>query len=168
MKKVFLLATTLCLLLVMFSGCDTTSTNENGNDVEPSKTVVDTGSEASTEIDMEQVSIVVNGTPVLGAYFTIIDNSIYIPIMEIALVFNERTDWPNWNPITDEIFFPGLRGDISFIVGSADFNIGDEVIALLQPSVKIEDRVYVPMQFFTDVFGMRNIYYKNGHIFIYD
>ena len=43
-----------------------------------------------------------------------------------------------------------------------------EVITLLQPSVKIEDRVYVPMQFFTDVFGMRNVYYKNGHIFIYD
>ena len=72
-----------------------------------------------------------------------------------------------WNLQTDEASFTGLNGFVMFVVGSADFIVEGETITLDQESLRIDDEIYVPIQFFRDVFGAGSAYFSGGHVFIH-
>jgi len=124
--------------------------------------------EIDEETDWSQYSVIVNGVGVLGASFTMIGDDAIFPTHVSLMAVAERGFHADvfWNVQTDEVFFPGLNGNIHFFAGSAEFTVEGETITLEQESLRIGDEIYVPIQFFRDVFGAGSAYFLDGHVFI--
>ena len=118
--------------------------------------------------DWSQYAVIIDGVGVPGASLQMIGEDEIFPT-HVSLMALERalnTD-VFWNLETDEVFFPGLNGNIHFFAGSADFTVDGETITLAQEALRIDDELYVPIQFFRDVFGASSAYFSGGHVFIH-
>jgi len=63
----------------------------------------------------------------------------------------------------------GKNGRIILTDGSESFEVNGEFITIYGlPTVVIDYQLHVPIQFFSNVFGIANAYYSNGHVYIYD
>ena len=116
--------------------------------------------------DEWQYEIIVNGVGLADAYARIVGDEIFpthVPLIPIAKALGVQVDWDYDN---GEVSLEGLNGNILFAVGSTDFLVEGEAITLLQYTVVADDSVYVPLQFFIEVFGMNNAYFEGGQIFI--
>ena len=72
-------------------------------------------------------------------------------------------------PVAQSVSLEGLKGVISFTVGSEEFTVADETITLFnyQTSIIVDGEVFVPIIFFRDIFGMSNAFWSSGQIHLY-
>jgi len=120
------------------------------------------------DVDWSLYPVIVDGVGVPGSSFEMIGEGAIFPT-HVSLMAIERALGVDifWNLQTDEVFFPGLKGNIHFFAGSADFEVDGETITLDQESVRIGEEIYVPIQFFRDVFGAGSAYFSGGNVFIH-
>lgn len=120
------------------------------------------------DTDWSQYAVIIDGVGVSGASLQMIGEDEIFPthVSLMALEQALNTDI-FWNLQTDEVFFPGLNGNIHFFAGSADFTVDGETITLAQEALRIDDELYVPIQFFRDVYGASAAYFSGGHVFIH-
>ncbi|MCL2828864.1 MAG: copper amine oxidase N-terminal domain-containing protein [Oscillospiraceae bacterium] len=174
-KKISLLLLTL-LLVLSFAACADTESVPPPTP-EPTPTPIeepdyeedeeeDNGYELP-DIDWGEYAVIVDGVGVPGASLETVGDSIF-PTHVSLLAVAERGFGLDvfWNVQTDEVFFPGLNGNIHFFGGSADFDVDGETITLNQESLRIGDEIYVPILFFRDVFGAGSAYFSGGIVSI--
>jgi len=65
----------------------------------------------------------------------------------------------------------GWNGSISFEVGSTmaseEFTVADETVTLPHGAISIDGEIYVPILFFSEVFGLGSAYWTCGHVHIH-
>jgi len=88
----------------------------------------------------------------------------HIPLVPIADALGAEVVISDSDPQT--VTLEGLRGTITFTVGSYDFYVDGEGIELWQPSLFVGSEIYVPISFFRDVYGMGSAGWHSGHVFI--
>jgi len=120
------------------------------------------------DIDWSLYPVIIDGVGVPGASLEMIGEDEIFPTHVSLIVVLERGLGVDvfWNLQTDEVFFPGLNGNVHFFAGSADFEVDGETITLGQESLRIGDEIYVPILFFRDVFGAGSAYFSGGNVFI--
>jgi len=106
--------------------------------------------------------IFINGELLEAATWRHIDGIFYVPLRIVAEKLGATVTW-DYDNKTVSIESP--NGLINFAPGSADFMLDGEVVTIgdpAQPSLLVEDRTYVPIRFFRDVFGMNNAFMHAG------
>ena len=88
------------------------------------------------------------------------NEDIFVPLRPVAVALGADI---GWDPSTAQIT---VGDNISFTLGSNDFNRNDEIISLRSPSMLVEGTTYVSISFFRDIFGMNNAYFEGGHVTI--
>lgn len=143
------------------SGCG------NTNDVPPVNEEQETegDNQGNNEIDWSQYPIIVNGKGVAADSIIVGDSDFptHVPLLPVAEALDAEVTIDNE---INEITMEGLKGNISFAVGSENFVVNGETITLTQPVVKIYGVIYVPILFFRDVFGAGNAAWIGGHVYI--
>jgi hypothetical protein len=114
----------------------------------------------------EQYDIIVNGRGLPGVQPITVGDYIFPTHVPLRAVLDALDVDISWDNALQQITFEGLKGPISFVAGSAQFTVAGEIITLNQLSVVVNDRTYVPLSFFREIFGMNNAYFEGGHIFI--
>jgi hypothetical protein len=109
----------------------------------------------------------VDGVGIPNASFVVVgDDSLFpthVSLMALDLALGMDVFW---NMQTDELSLMGFNGFATFSVGSAEVIVEGERITLDQEIIRIEDEIYVPLQFFRDVFGAAGAYFLEGSVFI--
>ncbi|MCL2249293.1 MAG: copper amine oxidase N-terminal domain-containing protein [Oscillospiraceae bacterium] len=109
----------------------------------------------------------VDGVGIPNASFVVVgDDSLFpthVSLMALDLALSMDVFW---NMQTDELSLMGLNGFVTFTVGSTEFIVEGETITLEQEVVRIDDEIYVPLQFFRDVYGAAGAYFLEGSVFI--
>jgi len=107
----------------------------------------------------------VDGVGIPNARFAIVDEDFptHVSLMPLDLALGMDVFW---NMQTDELSLMGLNGFVTFTVGSAEFIVEGESITLEQPVMRADDEIFVPIQFFRDVFGAAGAYFFEGSVFI--
>ena len=150
-KKVGLASLMIVLVLALTAcGASEEETNYNGNVNE-----IESG-----EIDWSRYPIIVNGVGITDSFQTVGEDEIFpthVPLVAVAEAFDVEVEW---DEDTDEVMLEGLNGEITFTVGSAVFEVDGRRVTLGQPSVEIDDTIYVPTLFFRDVFGAGSAYFS--------
>ncbi|MCL2563703.1 MAG: copper amine oxidase N-terminal domain-containing protein [Oscillospiraceae bacterium] len=68
----------------------------------------------------------------------------------------------------DEVALESLTGDpITFTVGGNHFRLNGGGVELNQSTFLEGGTIYVPMDFFRDVFGAEVVFFSGGHVYIY-
>ena len=117
-------------------------------------------------IEVPDGDITVNGRVIPGTILETFDGSNQ-PTHASLWVLGSAMEWDvYWQFDTGDVSFMGVDGFIHFIVGSKDYKVGDTVITLDRESVRVDDEVYVPIEFFKDVFGADRVEFSNGHLYI--
>jgi len=119
------------------------------------------------DADWSVYPVIIDGVGVPGSSFEMIGDDAIFPT-HVSLMAIERALGVDifWNLQTDEVFFPGLKGNIHFFVGTTEFAVDGETIILDQESLRMGEEIYVPIQFFRDVFGASSAYFSGGNVFI--
>ncbi|MCL2456791.1 MAG: copper amine oxidase N-terminal domain-containing protein [Defluviitaleaceae bacterium] len=118
------------------------------------------------------IIITINGLSrgVPDAKFATVGDSVfpnYVPLRAIAEMFGFS---PNWNDATKAIHMKSPRGDIALRMGMAQYDLATpeglaETYTLDMPII-IDGRTYVPLNFFSEVFGFNNAFFEGGNIFL--
>jgi len=117
-------------------------------------------------IEVPDAAITVNGRVIPGTSLEAFDGSNQ-PTHASLWVLGSALEWDvYWQFDTGDVSFMGVDGFIHFIVGSKDYKVGDTVIKLAHESVRVDDEVYVPIEFFKEVFGAERVELSNGHLYI--
>jgi len=112
----------------------------------------------------EQYNIIVNGMRLDDV--TSESYPTHVPLIVVARAFGAEV---LWDSDTGEVVLYGLNGKIIATEGSESFLLDQETIIIPGLSaVVIDGRLHVPFQFFSDVLGVNNAYFKDGQIFIYN
>ena len=118
-------------------------------------------------IDVLGYLVVVDGEGVPGASFEFVGDDAIFPTHVSLMALDSILGMDVfWNMQTEEVSLMGLNGFATFTVGSADFVVNGETIALDQESVRVGDEIYVPIAFFRDVYGAAGAYFSGGSVFI--
>jgi len=123
--------------------------------------------EDEDDTDWSLYPVIIDGVGVPGASLETVGDEIFPTHVSLMALERGLNIDVFWNLQTDEVFFPGLNGNIHFFAGSADFDVDGETITLDQESLRIGDEIYVPIPFFRDVFGAGSAYFSGGHVFIH-
>jgi len=128
---------------------------------------LDTGYDADNDdpIDWQyNYGITVNGRFV-DALWQEVDGGFYVPFRAVVnlLGFGATV---GWDDETRSVTVYNGTNVIYTSIGSSEFRIGNETVTLQHPAIIINDRTYVPFQFFSQVFGMNNAWMSGGQIFI--
>ena len=118
------------------------------------------------EIDWSLYPIIVDGVGVAADLHTAQgeDFPTHLPLLPVAAILGSEV---SWNPNSQEFTLDGLKGTVTFAVGSTNFEVaGETTVSLPHPSTLIDGEVYVPIQFFRDVFGMGEALWMSGHVYI--
>jgi len=83
----------------------------------------------------------------------------HIPLIPVAEALGSEV---NWNTNTRRVTLEGLNGEISFIVGSNDFEVDGETFTMNQSSEEIDGELYVPILFFRNIFGAGSAIFSGG------
>jgi len=111
--------------------------------------------------------IVVDGEGLVGPLALFMDEEMdFQTHVELAPVAEHLGAYVNWDQDTNIVTLEGRIGSISFEVGSYDFIVDGETVALYHSSVDFYGTVFVPVLFFRDVFGMPAAYAFEGRIYI--
>ena len=114
--------------------------------------------------------ILINGEVLEGADWEQIVSEehtfIYVPVRAVAEALGATVTWDY-----DNYAVSIQTGDntISFGINSTEFTLNGEVLSIEnppQPALLINERTYVPLRFFRDVFGMNNAYMHAGQVVI--
>ena len=181
-KKVSLLLLALLFALALVACTD----NESADDpIEEPPAVEDPGYEDEDDDgyilpvppvgDLEDIdtdwslyAVIVDGVGIPGASLeTVGEDEIFPTHVSLMAVDSALGMDVFWDMQTDEASLMGHNGFVTFVVGSADFVVDGEPITLEHESLRIGDEIYVPIQFFRDVFGAGNAYFSGGHVFIH-
>ena len=113
--------------------------------------------------------IIVNGVRLDGVQFQTAgegNTPTHVPLLAVSQALGVTV---MWNYATREISLYGLKGSIIFEIGSVSYSVDGEIVTIHNsPSFVLDNQTYVPLQFFGDVFGINNVYYEDGQIFIYE
>lgn len=71
---------------------------------------------------------------------------------------------PVWNGDTAQVSFEGFLGEVIITINSAEFMVGGEAISQPSAAIIVNDRTFVPIRFWRDVFGFANAYFEGGHM----
>ena len=115
--------------------------------------------------------VYVNGEGVVGAELYTYGDSIWpthVPLRLVAraLGVGESVVWDN---ATRTATLVNLDGEtIIATIGSSDFVVGGENVSLPagQEAMLVNGSTFVPLRFFTDVFGMNNSFFESGRVII--
>jgi len=88
----------------------------------------------------------------------------HIPLLPVAEAL--RVDVVVSDDEAQTVVMQGLTGVITFTVGSQEFDVDGNVVELWQPSILVDDNLYVPIAFFRDVYGMGNAAWIGGHVYL--
>ena len=116
------------------------------------------------DLEFYNYGISVNGRMV-DALWQQVDGAFYVPFRAVVnlLGFGSTVSWDN---DTRQITVSNGTDSIAFAAGSNQFTVGNDVVELVSPALILNDRAYVPFNFFSQVFGMNNAYMHAGQIFI--
>ena len=177
--KLFALTGVLSLLLV---ACNTTTASYIPH-------IIDDDHDAEVLLtDWSDCEIVVNDRGIPNVSFlTIGTNNVptHVPLLQTARELGESIFFENLHGDGSGIFtqeefeeagrlehkftLNGRNGHISFSYPTEDFYVDGETVTISGlPTIFVDGSLYVPIQFFTDVFGVGNAYHSNGIVFIYD
>ena len=174
MKLIFI----LCLLAL--AACDTMPRPEGwqvidigsaDDDLLPSVEIDLSGDDVGIEIDLEETiefpPVLVNGTRVSGSTIAVVGNYAIFPThVSLEPVARALNEFVYWDHEIDEVGVHGLNGNILFVIGSHEFIVGTQTISLAETSVVIDGRIYVPINFFTLVWGMGSSFFRGGDVII--
>ena len=119
------------------------------------------------DIELEFHDIVVDGVGLAGAFPRFAaDDDLFASLVPLKAVAGFLGAEVNWNYDSGEVSLEGLNGTISFDAGSEKFTVAGETVTLNQPSAVYYGDIYVPIRFFSEVFGMGSAYSIGGQIFI--
>ncbi|MCL2572785.1 MAG: copper amine oxidase N-terminal domain-containing protein [Defluviitaleaceae bacterium] len=111
--------------------------------------------------------IVVDGEGLVGPLALFMDEEMdFQTHVELMPVAEHLGAYVNWDQDTNIVTLEGRIGSISFEVGSYEFIVDGETVALYHSSVDFYGTVFVPVLFFRDVFGMPAAYAFEGRIYI--
>jgi len=159
-KKMIFAIATLCAALFVLAACNNDTTSDNGQGDPP---YVDAGQDAV--IDWSLFPIIIDGQRGVAAnWFTAEgeDFPTHIPLVPVAVALGVTVNVDDAFP--PQVAMQGLRGAISFTVGSYSFDVADSTIDLWQPSLLVDGDIYVPIAFFRDVYGMGTAAWMGGHV----
>jgi len=119
------------------------------------------------DTDWSLYPVIVDGVGIPGSSLEMIGEDAIFPT-HVSLIAVDHALGMDvfWDMQTDEVSLMGRNGFVSFVAGSANFTVDGETITLDQESVRIGDEIYVPIQFFRDVFGAGSAYFSDGNVFI--
>jgi len=86
----------------------------------------------------------------------------HVPVEAVANAFGVQV---SWDRDTNIVTMEGLNGAVSFVIGSEDYVVNGETVTI-QASLDFYGTVYVPIRFFSEVFGAGSAYSQHGQIFI--
>jgi len=172
MKKFKVLSLVFILAMLGLSACSDEETAGDSNDSNYERPVtlpdtIDPEDEEDWYIDWTNYDIIVNGVGVTNANHRIFDDGYFpthIPLMPVVVALGFDGVIYDGNP--KAVSLEGINGAISFVVGSYDFTLNDEVITLFHPSVEYNGDIYVPIPFFRAVFGAGNAGWMGGYTYI--
>jgi len=123
-----------------------------------------------TPAQIEMTGVFVNGGNVVaGAQFLTLDDhgdvvepSVYgefmppthLPLVPVLRSMGQEADW---NRVIGEVALTGMNGEVSFEVGSRDFVLDGQAVILDDAAFEMNGELYVPLDFFTQVFGAREV-----------
>ncbi|MCL2374898.1 MAG: copper amine oxidase N-terminal domain-containing protein [Treponema sp.] len=87
----------------------------------------------------------------------------HVPLIIVSQALNAAASWMESE---GEVTMEGLDGEIRFEVGSDEFIVAGDIVSLDYPSTVIEGVLYVPLDFFTEVFGAFNVRVQDDTIYI--
>ena len=85
----------------------------------------------------------------------------HIPLIPVAEALGATVEW---DADSGEVTLEGLNGEISFTVGTDEFQTDGREVRLNQPSQVVDGNLYVPILFFRDVFGAASAMFAGGII----
>ena len=122
------------------------------------------------DIDWSLYPIIINNAVGVEADLYTMEGSdfpTHVPLFPVAFALGvDEIETQDTDPPVIEL--DGLKGGISFVVGSEEFSVGGETVTLLDlhASMAIRGEIYVPISFFRDVFGMGSALWMSGHVHI--
>jgi len=157
LKKLLPAALAMLLSLALIA-CGTAY--ENGESTEQTTTQAYDTTWPETEI-LDFSPVFVNGENVAGAQ--ILRDEEYWPthvtLMAVLDVFGTAI------AVEDGVVtMEGLNGEITFAVGSNEFDVDGETVTLDDESLEIHGTLYVPLAFFRDVFGALSASVLSGEV----
>ena len=108
--------------------------------------------------------VILDGAPVQGAFYQIPYDDITPSHLTLLAVL-----YPLEIPVTvleGTVRIEAPVGEITFAVGSHDFTRGGLVITLDEASFEVDGTVYVPVEFFSEVYGMQSVTFDGEHLFL--
>ncbi|MCL2383559.1 MAG: copper amine oxidase N-terminal domain-containing protein [Oscillospiraceae bacterium] len=149
------------VMLVAFTACgaqeDEYNNGNEGNGYENGE------ENLGGEMDWDRYPIIVNGVGITDETQMIGEDAIWpthVPLVAVMEALEKSVEVDG-----DEVTVEGLNGEITFTVGSTDFEVDGERIVLPQSSVEVDGTIYVPLRFFRDVFG-GSAYFSGGNVFV--
>jgi len=110
--------------------------------------------------------IFINGELLETTTWRHIDGIFYVPLRIVAETLGATVTWDYDN---HRVSIDSPNGIITFAPGQRAFMLNGEYVSIgdpEQPSLLIDERTYVPIRFFRDVFGMNNAYMHAGEAHI--
>jgi len=106
--------------------------------------------------------IFINGELLDGVTWEQIDGLFYVPLRAVAEALGATV---TWDYDYHRVSVDSPNGVIAFAPGDSSFMLDGEAVTIGDPaqtSLLVEERTYVPIRFFRDVFGMNNAYMHAG------
>ena len=121
--------------------------------------------------DWTRYPVIIEDVGVPGATLYAAGDSIFPNYVSLRAVTEFLGFVPKWDGELRQVVVPSSRGDISFRIGSSYFAlVGPEInegFTLDLPAIIVNDKTYVPIRFFRDVFGgFNNVWFEGGHLFM--
>ena len=123
------------------------------------------------DIDWSLYSIIIDNAAGVEADLYTMEGSdfpTHVPLMPVvwAIGITETIETEDSDP--PGIFLDGLNGAISFWVDSEGFFVDGERVNLdsYNRAIMVDGEIYVPIAFFSDVFGMGSAMWMGGHVYI--
>jgi len=114
-------------------------------------------------IGSKQYFVIVNGMDVEADLYSEYGATYptHTSLLPIAQALGEIV---SWDRDTGFMFMGGLNGTILMQVGSENFEVNNEIISLSEPILLLGSQhlIYVPISFFSDVFGVTSAYFSEG------
>jgi hypothetical protein len=112
----------------------------------------------------EWPAVTVDGVGVQGSSHRLVGDELfpnYVSLVIVARAFGSQVGIEG-----NEIVLDGLDGRISFEIGSEIFTVGNATVRLQQPALVFDNVLYVPVEFFTEVFGAGEAFFSGGEVHI--
>jgi len=117
--------------------------------------------------DTVQHEVVVNGNSISVGFLVAPGESIPTHV-QVSPVIHALGEGISFYSDLRRISMDGFFGEVSFAIGEYEFHIEGRQVTLDMPSIVVGAFAYVPIEFFSDVLGIENVYFEDGKLFIYN